>query len=467
MASLYYANQQAESEQIKEALDISSRRPPSTKPIGDNSATLNPSIPQSHTLKSRSDYSVASSSVAPFSVVDGGGVDGPVDGEEGLTFTSGLTDECGTNSFTNRYMRPASGTQLSSYRQPGHAFTNEHAPTIPESPHASAGTSSSFPPSYPSYPSPTFQPSQAAVSTATNDESKSKAQRNSRRFIALMLLGIAIFGIAAVGLGVGLGKYGNIRQNSDYNDGTEAREGPSTPANQNDTIENTPPTISPSPSFGIGDDTSTTSPSVATLAPIIPPTLAPNPTMDPTEVSLPPLSTNLPTQTTPNPTSPPLLNDECTGAIITNLGGQYEGSTTSASSDLEGLSGCLLQEDDGPGVWYLIVGTGVSITASTCNPLTNFDTKINVFSSSDTTSPCEDESALVCEAVNDDASDNSCGTQSRVTWFGESGMTYYLLVRAGMANWKWYAAIETSDPFFLFSSFLDSSLADGLCWQHW
>ncbi|MBX3394745.1 MAG: S8 family serine peptidase [Phycisphaerae bacterium] len=74
------------------------------------------------------------------------------------------------------------------------------------------------------------------------------------------------------------------------------------------------------------------------------------------------------------------------------------------------------------GVWYSIVGTGTTITISTCSPATTFDTMLEVFSGS-CVSP-------ICVAGNDDASPScpSGSTKSTVSFCSQPGVVYLIRV---------------------------------------
>ena len=79
---------------------------------------------------------------------------------------------------------------------------------------------------------------------------------------------------------------------------------------------------------------------------------------------------------------------------------------------------CGTTDGTGGGVWYSFVGTGDGVVVTTCNPATNYDTKIRVYTGS-----C---GALVCVAGNDD---DPCGAlRSRVSFVSNLGVTYYILV---------------------------------------
>lgn len=69
-----------------------------------------------------------------------------------------------------------------------------------------------------------------------------------------------------------------------------------------------------------------------------------------------------------------------------------------------------------PNVWYSVVGTGTTVTASLCNAATTFDTRLAVY--------CGSCDGLTCVAGND----QFCGDQSRVTWCAAPGVTYFIAV---------------------------------------
>jgi hypothetical protein len=70
------------------------------------------------------------------------------------------------------------------------------------------------------------------------------------------------------------------------------------------------------------------------------------------------------------------------------------------------------------GVWYRITGSDQAITLSTCSDF-SYDTRLNVYSGA-----C---SGLQCVAGNDDGGD--CDLGSTLTFAGDAGITYYILVQ--------------------------------------
>jgi hypothetical protein len=73
--------------------------------------------------------------------------------------------------------------------------------------------------------------------------------------------------------------------------------------------------------------------------------------------------------------------------------------------------------NSGARAWYLVTGTGQSLTAETCGSITNFDTQIGVFAGS-----CDQ---LVCVG----GDDQFCGSQSRVEWQSTPNETYFVLIQ--------------------------------------
>lgn len=75
-----------------------------------------------------------------------------------------------------------------------------------------------------------------------------------------------------------------------------------------------------------------------------------------------------------------------------------------------------------PGLWFMVLGTGDVLTASTCNQA-DYDTRITVFTALDF---CN-YPGLGCEATNDDAA-GCAGFTSKVTWWSQPGLPYAILV---------------------------------------
>jgi len=106
-------------------------------------------------------------------------------------------------------------------------------------------------------------------------------------------------------------------------------------------------------------------------------------------------------------------NDLCSGGIAVTCNNSYNGTTVGMNTET-GLPGC--STPSGPGVWYILAGTGGSVTASLCGSA--YDTYINVYSGSSCAA------ITACEGNNDDF----CGLQSQVTFNTTIGTNYYILV---------------------------------------
>ena len=122
------------------------------------------------------------------------------------------------------------------------------------------------------------------------------------------------------------------------------------------------------------------------------------------------------TLTTP-PQPPP--NDLCADAIPIDVPSTTSGTTILATIDSEfGLCGTAITS---PGVWYVVEGTGTTMTAATCGGPFGYDTKISVYCGT-----CDD---ALCVAGNDDSCvGGASGLLSTVTWCSQSGATYLILV---------------------------------------
>ncbi|RIK69021.1 MAG: hypothetical protein DCC65_01555 [Planctomycetota bacterium] len=89
------------------------------------------------------------------------------------------------------------------------------------------------------------------------------------------------------------------------------------------------------------------------------------------------------------------------------------GSTVGTSIDTAPLCGTSISA---PGVWYTVIGTGNTITASMCTG-TPYDAKLNVYCG-----PCNN---LTCVTGIDDF----CGLQPQVSWCSQAGALYRILVQ--------------------------------------
>jgi len=113
-----------------------------------------------------------------------------------------------------------------------------------------------------------------------------------------------------------------------------------------------------------------------------------------------------------------LSSDLCQDATLMAVPSQIFGSTTAATID--GAPACNVT-NDGPGVWYKVIGTGTTMTASTCSEFNTLpDSKISVY--------CAGCGALNCVAGNDDECPGFNTLLSTVPWCSERGVEYLILV---------------------------------------
>ena len=124
------------------------------------------------------------------------------------------------------------------------------------------------------------------------------------------------------------------------------------------------------------------------------------------------------------PTAQP--NDECRSAQrIPNVPASIEVDTRLATDDEVAACGDVTEMYQN--VWYEVIGTGGTMTVSTCNEGTTVeDTAISVFCTS-----CEEG---ICVAGNNDSDTCGPGTLSSVSWCSEEGMVYYVTVGSGTSE---------------------------------
>jgi subtilisin-like proprotein convertase family protein len=118
------------------------------------------------------------------------------------------------------------------------------------------------------------------------------------------------------------------------------------------------------------------------------------------------------------------VNDLCVDKIPVAVPSVTAGTTIGASDDPDApLCGTSITA---PGVWYSVVGTGNTMTASTCNdgnPGTgsaDYDSKLNVY--------CKGCDELACVGGNDDGP-GCLGFSSSVSWCSEATAEYIILVQ--------------------------------------
>jgi hypothetical protein len=119
-------------------------------------------------------------------------------------------------------------------------------------------------------------------------------------------------------------------------------------------------------------------------------------------------------------TQPP-ANNLCGNATPIACGNQLTGSSVAA--DATGAGPTCSTAPGSAGVWYSWTGDGSDVSLTTCNGISDFDTKILVYSGA-----C---GALVCVAGNDD--DGACGTLSTVSFTSVLGTNYKINITGYLA----------------------------------
>ncbi len=128
------------------------------------------------------------------------------------------------------------------------------------------------------------------------------------------------------------------------------------------------------------------------------------------------------------------INDACYRAFTLTIGTPVAGDTTAAVDD--GTPTCGI-ESPAQGLWYVIRGTGNTLTATTCRAGTAMDTAMQVF--------CDCET-LGCIGGNDN--DAGCGisaTASTVSWCSDADQYYYIHVGGAGAASGVFELLVTND----------------------
>lgn len=114
-------------------------------------------------------------------------------------------------------------------------------------------------------------------------------------------------------------------------------------------------------------------------------------------------------------------NDFCEDARKAPLDQFLLGNNTLAKVDFNtGVSCPNTVAITGPTVWYSVIGTGGTITASLCSVQTQFDSLMSVFEGT-----CDN---LVCVDGNDDSVREECGFTSEVSWESKPFQLYLVAV---------------------------------------
>jgi len=111
--------------------------------------------------------------------------------------------------------------------------------------------------------------------------------------------------------------------------------------------------------------------------------------------------------------------DDCADAPLVAVPSTTPGVTTLATVDP--VDQCDGTPATAPGVWYRVIGTGATMTASLCGAA-DYDTELSLY--------CGGCEAPTCLARNDDA----CDLQSEISWCSAPGQQYYILVHGYDTN---------------------------------
>ena len=140
----------------------------------------------------------------------------------------------------------------------------------------------------------------------------------------------------------------------------------------------------------------------------------------------------------PCPLPPP--NDDCENAELVAVPSSTQGNTDVANGESFPFCGT---SDGAPGVWYKVIGTGNTMTATTCNAYTDYDTKLRVY--------CHTCADPYCVGGNDDTVGappecdlNGLNRKSTVVWCSEVG-TEYLIQVFGFSSYVGNFQLDVSD----------------------
>ena len=170
----------------------------------------------------------------------------------------------------------------------------------------------------------------------------------------------------------------------------------------------------------------------------------------------------------------PQNNDNCSGATLINPGCSIVSNNLYATDSNPPICGSANDSISG-GVWYKVIRNGVNITASTCNPGTNFDTQMLLYSGT-----CGN---LVCLEGNDDQGnplDASCDVlnifenrASTIEWSSSAGVEYFLYVAGfGTKTGFFELSIESSitgncsGPSVLYVDSSATGTQSGISWEN-
>lgn len=139
---------------------------------------------------------------------------------------------------------------------------------------------------------------------------------------------------------------------------------------------------------------------------------------------------------------PMAKNDECEDATSVVLDGSYvRGSTKRATGHettpmCDNLGNPDALSSEGRSIWYTVSGTGLDMTASTCTPFTNYDTRVMVYRGGCAGLSCMPLEARPCSVETQEVIGNETVTVvtptgqlgMEVIWPSVSGQLYHIVV---------------------------------------
>jgi hypothetical protein len=129
---------------------------------------------------------------------------------------------------------------------------------------------------------------------------------------------------------------------------------------------------------------------------------------------------------------------DCVGGLSTSITGNIEGALSPNANppcpnefgNADGVNGY-------PSLWYVVIGTGARMFATTCDPATGWDTRLVIYKGN-----CDD---MACVGSND----NGCGyTRSSLSWDSVEGATYHIQVTGWAivyADWRFKLRVDGTD----------------------
>ena len=163
--------------------------------------------------------------------------------------------------------------------------------------------------------------------------------------------------------------------------------------------------------------------------------------------------------TTTCPTVQP--NDNCAGAIGLAIPSTTTGSTVGQNP--ETIPTCGTTDGTGGALWYSVIGDGTTLTISTCNAGTNYDTKLRVFTDGCATLTCvggNDDSPNVNAACVIPETGSTANRASTFSWCSANGVEYLILVHGFAATEGNFELSLSSDGIACVQA---CCLADGTC----